>query len=444
MEVVVASSSVESDIACWDFNTGAELLRYKSCASPNHGLVSVGDRFLASSQLRHTSDGGSVKYWAWSKPQPDAKSSQDEPIKPLAANREGTYVVGGGVSGTIYLWEVTSGRLLRKWDAHYRAVSCLRFSDDGTILFSGSEDGEIRAWNLVTIFDDHQSQHEKYGHLLSFTEHSLSVTDMVLGFGYDPVIVSASEDRTCKIWSFSRGTLLRNIVFPTIIDAIAMDPGENLLFAGGRDGNIYVAALNTAKTASSKYGLHIINCFSNHSKAVTCLAWGLSGNYLISGSEDGMVRVWDAKTANIIRVLKHSKGPVNNILVIRQQVSHTIPNSQASSRRHGSSLPPPLEKRAYEADKDAGFKAVIGLQGTCNKSTDAVYITSDVMECQIRELQQQGSASAEMEIERLKHENKRCQQMIQQWKKMYDNLHQFCVNELVDGDKGGAPNGNAP
>lgn len=44
------------------------------------------------------------------------------------------------------------------------------------------------------IFDDHQSQHEKHQYLLSFTEHSLSVTDMVLGFGYDPIIVSASED----------------------------------------------------------------------------------------------------------------------------------------------------------------------------------------------------------------------------------------------------------
>ncbi|XP_050364698.1 protein ROOT INITIATION DEFECTIVE 3 [Argentina anserina] len=438
MEVVVASSSVDSDIACWDFSSGAELLRYKSCASPNHGLVSVGDRFLASSQTS-----GSVKYWAWSKPQPDAKSSQEEPIKPLAANREGTYVVGGGKSGTIYLWEVTSGRMLKKWDAHYRAVSCLRFSDDGTMLFSGSEDGEIRVWNLVTILDDHQSQRENHQYLLSFTEHSLSVTDMVLGFGYDPIIASASEDRTCKIWSFSRGTLLRNIVFPTIIDAIAMDPCENLLFAGGRDGNIYVAALNTARTGSSKYGLHIINRFSNHSKAVTCLAWGLSGNYLISGSEDGVVRVWDAKTANIVRVLRHSKGPVNNILVIRQQVSQMNPSSQASSWRHGSSLPPPLEKRAYEADKDAGFKAVIGLNNACSKSTDAVLITSDVMERQIRELQQQGSASAEMEIERLKLENKKCIQMVQQWKKMYDNLHQFCVNELVDGDKGGAPNENA-
>lgn len=63
---------------------------------------------------------------------------------------------------------------------------------------------------------------------------------------------------------------MRNIVFPTIIDAIAMDPGENLLFAGGRDGNIYVAALNTARTASSKYGLHIINRFSNH-RYLSCL-----------------------------------------------------------------------------------------------------------------------------------------------------------------------------
>lgn len=57
--------------------------------------------------------------------------------------------------------------------------------------------------------------------------------------------------------------------------------------------------------------------------------------------------------------------------------------------------------------------------------------------------QQQGSASAEMEIERLKHDYERSIQTVQQWKKMYDNLHQFCVNELLDGDQVGIPNGNA-
>lgn len=51
-------------------------------------------------------------------------------------------------------------------------------------------------------------------------------------------------------------------------------------------------------------------------------------------------------------------------------------------------------------------------------------------------LQQHGSsAAAEMEVERLKQECKRALQMVKQWKQMYDNLHEFCVNELLNGDK---------
>lgn len=34
------------------------------------------------------------------------KSFPAEPIKPIAANSHGTYIVGGGQSGDIYLWEV--------------------------------------------------------------------------------------------------------------------------------------------------------------------------------------------------------------------------------------------------------------------------------------------------------------------------------------------------
>jgi hypothetical protein len=41
-------------------------------------------------------------------PQAEVKSFPEEPIKALAANREGTYIVGGGVSGNILLWEVNS------------------------------------------------------------------------------------------------------------------------------------------------------------------------------------------------------------------------------------------------------------------------------------------------------------------------------------------------
>lgn len=64
----MASSSIDGGIGCWDLQTGAEQLRYKSSSSPCHGLVSVGGRFLASTQLKDPSaTSGSVFFWSWSK-----------------------------------------------------------------------------------------------------------------------------------------------------------------------------------------------------------------------------------------------------------------------------------------------------------------------------------------------------------------------------------------
>lgn len=68
-EVVIASSPTDAGISCWDLRTGAEHLRYKSCASAPHGLTSVAGRFLASSQVRDakSSTSGSILYWSWNK-----------------------------------------------------------------------------------------------------------------------------------------------------------------------------------------------------------------------------------------------------------------------------------------------------------------------------------------------------------------------------------------
>lgn len=433
MNIIVASSSIDGGIGCWDLQTGAEQLRYKTCASPPHGLTSVGSRFLACSQLRDPSaSSGHVLFWSWSKPQAQVKSFPAERIKPLAANSEGTYIVGGGLSGDIYLWEVATGRLLKKWHAHYRAVTCLVFSEDDSLLVSGSEDGCIRVWSLFLIFDDVRRQQASHLYEYSFTEHTLCVTDIVMGYGGgNAIIVSASEDRTCKVWSLSRGRLLRNIVFPSIIDAIALDPGEYVFYAGSRDGKIYIAALSATSSTSNSYGLHIIGSLSDQSKPVTCLAYSAEGNSLLSGSEDGMVRVWDVKTQNIIRMFRHAKGPVNNIRIVRRPALRAESKELFSSRRHELSLPPPLEKYANSTDEDMDNNAIITLPDT----REASYLSSQLINDHIKELQLQGSsAAAEMDVERLKLECKRSTQMFLNLKKTYDNLQEFCINELLDGE----------
>ncbi|XP_043711477.1 protein ROOT INITIATION DEFECTIVE 3 [Telopea speciosissima] len=450
MEVVIASSPVDAGIGCWDLHSGEQQLRYRSCASASHGLTCVGRRFLASSQLRDSSSSsGSILYWSWNKPQVEVKSFPAEPINPLVSNSEGTYIMGGGLSGDIYFWEVSSGRLLKRWRAHYRAVTCLVLSEDDSLLISGSEDGCVRVWSLIMIFDDIGREAAKHLYLHSFTEHTLRVTAVVSGYGgCNAIIVSGSEDRTCKVWSMSKGKLLRSIEFPSVIDAIALDPGEHVFYAGSRDGKIFIAALGAESPSNSSYGKHIIGLLSDHSKAVTCLAFSSNGTLLVSGSEDGLIRVWDTKTQNIVRIFKHAKGPVNNVLIVRQPfigISRKVGSAQAPlSRRAASLLPPPLDKYAYSSDENNEPKAVIAPQPSCDESLDAPYHSFHVMKNQINELQQQGSSAAtEMELERMKLDLKRSLEMVERWKKMFEDLKHFCVNELVEGDQTGRPSGNS-
>ncbi|MBA0808161.1 hypothetical protein Gohar_023919 [Gossypium harknessii] len=160
---------------------GPEQPRYKACSSTPHGLASA-----------------------------KVKSFPAEAVKPLAANSEGRYIVAGGSSGDVYLWELVMLGYLMMLEGCRQGICTER----------------------------------------CFAEHTLRVTDIV--------------------WSLSRGRLLRNIMFPSIIDAIALDPGEHVLYAGFQDGKIYIAALNAESSPSNSYGLHIIGSLSDHRSYFVC------------------------------------------------------------------------------------------------------------------------------------------------------------------------------
>ncbi|KAJ4949935.1 hypothetical protein NE237_005604 [Protea cynaroides] len=385
MEVVIALSPVDAGIGCWDLYSGAERLRYRSCPSAPHGLNCVGRPFLASSQLRDTSlSSGSILYWSRNKPQVEVKSFPAEPINPFVSNSEGTYLIGGGSSGDIYFWVVRfcsffldmslcccKIRLLKRWHAHYRAVTCLVLSEDESLLISGAEDGCVRVWSLLMMFDDVGREAAKHFFEHSFSEHTLCVTDVVSGYGgCNAIIVFASKDRTY---------------------AVVLDPGEHVFYAGSRDGKISVAALNAESSSNCSYGKHIIVSLSDHSKA-------------------------DTKTRNIVHIFKHPKGPVYNVFIIQQQlfgINRKVVSAQAPLfRRAALSLPPPLNQYLNSSTDNNEPRAVIAPEPSCDEPLDATYHSFHVMKNQIHELQQQGSSAAtEMELERLKLDCKRSLEM---------------------------------
>lgn len=72
----------------------------------------------------------------------------------LAFNPDGSILASGYEDRTIKLWDVQSGEDIQTLNGHQTSVSCLDFSPDGAILASGSYagavNGEIKLWHVKT------------------------------------------------------------------------------------------------------------------------------------------------------------------------------------------------------------------------------------------------------------------------------------------------------
>uniref|UniRef100_A0A0D3ARI3 Uncharacterized protein n=2 Tax=Brassica oleracea TaxID=3712 RepID=A0A0D3ARI3_BRAOL len=154
----------------------------------------------------------------------------------LEANMEGTYIVGGGASGDIFLWEVSSGKLLKKWHGHYQSVTCLLFSTDDSLLVSGSKDG------CLMILERQQQGSTFYEH--DFNEHTTSVTDIVIDYGgCNALLVTASEDCLEPV----QGETVEKHHLSCSHQCTCVEFLQTSFFyAGNKDSKIYIGAMNSS------------------------------------------------------------------------------------------------------------------------------------------------------------------------------------------------------
>ncbi|KAG0657238.1 Mitochondrial fission protein [Maudiozyma exigua] len=147
---------------------------------------------------------------------------------------------------------------------HKEGVSCLDFDVPyGVLCSTGSNEHDVKIWDLT--------KYKKMGYLKG---HSGKINCMGMNSKYN-MLITGSSDSTLKLWDLNAATQTYNI------DNLDEKDEEIMPFI-----------------EPSGY---CVNTFESHVDEVTCLS--INSNHLVSGSQDRTIRVWDLYTGNCIETL---------------------------------------------------------------------------------------------------------------------------------------------
>lgn len=181
-------------------------------------------------------------------------------------------------------------RLLKALTGHNRAVSCVKFSNDGTLLASASLDKTLIIWSSATLSPLHR-----------LVGHSDGVSD--LAWSSDShYICSASDDRSLRIWSarppFDCLKTLKG--HSDIVFCVNFNPQSNLIASGSFDETIRVWEVKTGRC---------LNVIRAHSMPLTSVHFNRDGSLIVSGSHDGSCKIWDTQNGALLKTLIDDKVP---------------------------------------------------------------------------------------------------------------------------------------
>ncbi|CAH1164739.1 unnamed protein product [Phaedon cochleariae] len=329
--LITSSQSSQQCSAClWDYNTLNAQKFYR-----NGGTVSSKCLEFLGQDYLLTSEAGKPLLHVWPlNNQNVAKNIRlilPEPANCLAVCPHNIYLAVG-INCKIYLWHLSSGKLITLQQKNYQPVTCIKFSSDGDFLLVAGQDGILIAYNLsdLTATSNNFLSQFDIGQVEPVyvkNDHSMPIRDIHVGhFGRKSRFATVSSDQTCRIYSLLTGRSLLTLVFDDLLTSVVFDSPCWQLFVGTEKGSIRQFNLkNPPKTISHHVDEKSELTFIGHKKRIVCLALNNSNNVLVSGSEDHFVITWELKSRQILKKIEH-KAPITNVKFVLAYKNFSVEN----------------------------------------------------------------------------------------------------------------------
>ena len=195
-------------------------------------------------------------------------------VRALAAR--GDLLAVGTEKGRIFLRDLHDpSKTVRELDAGTSVVSSLAFQPKGPLLAAGSFDGSVRFWNV-----DDQSPPLASHHLAG-----MDVRIYAISFKSDGTTLAAGTSEGAYLHHLGRSDSDERGACEGDVRSVAFSPDGNTLACGTRAGEIIQSRL-------PPFNAHVV--LFGHTGPVNSLSYDASGDFLLSASSDGTLRLWDA------------------------------------------------------------------------------------------------------------------------------------------------------
>ena len=194
----------------------------------------------------------------------------------------------------INIVDAVTQKLLKQLKGYEERITNIDFSPDGQFLLSGSNDKQVRIWNL------------KEGSLVRIKDHGRSIITAM--FSPDGNYFIVATESNCNTWNALNGNLQQELKgYTSYVCKAEFSPaipddrlgGKHILIATGGDNIARIWGANTGQPELKLKG---------HTDYLASASYSPDGKFVVTASSDHTAIIWDATTGKIVRTLSgHTK-----------------------------------------------------------------------------------------------------------------------------------------
>ncbi|MDW7691241.1 TIR domain-containing protein [Flammeovirgaceae bacterium SG7u.111] len=217
-----------------------------------------------------------IKTWDMKGNELQVFERNDQNINAVAFAHGMDVLAVGDEGGELSLWEVSTGKMLKKYCKHTGSILSVALSPDNKYILTGSYDSTAILWDLD-------------GNILHRLEGHKDVVSSVAFHADGKHFITGSYDKSAIVWN-ANGTIshiLKN-GHKGYINMVAFSPEGDRVLTAGQDSTAVMWGLKEGELRSSP-----IFTFAEHKSPVGFVAFSKEGGQPVTGSNDGTVIKWD-------------------------------------------------------------------------------------------------------------------------------------------------------